>query len=173
MGVFDRQKTNTEPRWLGPSATTRTPLIPSISAARWLLVLVAAAGVYFFYGFVVPGADPFAAQLAALREADQSIPVLALQVQDMLWNDFNTHAGTNALSIAAMPSMHVGTAVLLALLGWRLNRAAGIALTVFAMLVMIGSVHLAWHYALDGYAGGLGAWIIWHACGRLVQRSAP
>ncbi|WP_342113813.1 phosphatase PAP2 family protein [Pseudoduganella sp. OTU4001] len=126
-----------------------------------------------FYGFVVPGADPFAAQLAALREADQSIPVLALQVQDMLWNDFNTHAGTNALSIAAMPSMHVGTAVLLALLGWRLNRAAGIALTVFAMLVMIGSVHLAWHYALDGYAGGLGAWIIWHACGRIVQRSAP
>ena len=54
MGVFDRQKTNTEPRWLGPSATIRTPLIPSISAARWLLVLVAAAGVYFFYGFVVP-----------------------------------------------------------------------------------------------------------------------
>ncbi len=54
--MFDRQKTNTEPRWLGPSATTRTPLIPSISAARWLLVLVAAAGVYFFYGFAGAGA---------------------------------------------------------------------------------------------------------------------
>ncbi|MGG7579794.1 AI-2E family transporter [Rhizobium sp. Nf11,1] len=54
MGVFDRQKTNHEPRWLGPSAPMRTPLIPSISAARWLLVLVAAAGVYFFYGFLVP-----------------------------------------------------------------------------------------------------------------------
>ncbi|MBX5134351.1 AI-2E family transporter [Rhizobium lentis] len=54
MGVFDRQKTNHEPRWLGPSAPTRTPLIPSISAARWLLVLVVAAGVYFFYGFLVP-----------------------------------------------------------------------------------------------------------------------
>lgn len=54
MGVFNRQKTNQEPRWLGPSAPTRTPLIPSISAARWLLILIAAAGVYFFYGFVVP-----------------------------------------------------------------------------------------------------------------------
>ncbi|WP_454849513.1 AI-2E family transporter [Rhizobium binxianense] len=54
MGVFNRQKTNHEPRWLGPSAPTRTPLIPSISAARWLLILIAAAGVYFFYGFVVP-----------------------------------------------------------------------------------------------------------------------
>ncbi|ABC90970.1 putative permease protein [Rhizobium etli CFN 42] len=52
--MFDRQKSNHEPRWLGPSAPTRTPLIPSISAARWLLVLVVAAGVYFFYGFLVP-----------------------------------------------------------------------------------------------------------------------
>ncbi|OHV22011.1 AI-2E family transporter [Rhizobium sp. RMa-01] len=54
MGVFDRQKSNHEPRWLGSSAPTRTPLIPSISAARWLLVLIVAAGVYFFYGFLVP-----------------------------------------------------------------------------------------------------------------------
>ncbi|MDC9813247.1 AI-2E family transporter [Rhizobium binxianense] len=54
MGVFDRQKSNHEPRWLGSSAQTRTPLIPSISAARWLLVLIVAAGVYFFYGFLVP-----------------------------------------------------------------------------------------------------------------------
>ncbi|ANL34390.1 AI-2E family transporter [Rhizobium phaseoli] len=54
MGVFDRQRSNHEPRWLGSSAPTRTPLIPSISAARWLLVLIVAAGVYFFYGFLVP-----------------------------------------------------------------------------------------------------------------------
>jgi predicted PurR-regulated permease PerM len=29
-------------------------LIPSISAARWLLILIAAAGIYFFYGFLIP-----------------------------------------------------------------------------------------------------------------------
>jgi predicted PurR-regulated permease PerM len=43
-----------ESRWIGPSSPARTPLIPSISAARWLLIMVVAAGVYFFYGFVVP-----------------------------------------------------------------------------------------------------------------------
>ncbi|WP_183900333.1 MULTISPECIES: AI-2E family transporter [Rhizobium] len=43
-----------ESRWIGPSSHARTPLIPSISAARWLLMLVVAAGVYFFYGFLVP-----------------------------------------------------------------------------------------------------------------------
>jgi len=43
-----------EPRWLGPVAPSRVALIPPISAARWLLVLVAIAGIYFFHGFVVP-----------------------------------------------------------------------------------------------------------------------
>jgi len=43
-----------EPRWLGPVAPSRIALIPPISAARWLLVLVAAAGIYFFHGFLVP-----------------------------------------------------------------------------------------------------------------------
>ena len=32
----------------------RSAVIPPLSAARWLLVLVVAAGVYFFYGFLVP-----------------------------------------------------------------------------------------------------------------------
>ncbi len=43
-----------EPRWLGPVAPSRVALIPPISAARWLLVLIAAAGIYFFHGFLVP-----------------------------------------------------------------------------------------------------------------------
>jgi predicted PurR-regulated permease PerM len=51
--MFDRQKSR-EPRWLGPSAPSRMALIPSISAARWLLILIAIAGIYFFYGFIVP-----------------------------------------------------------------------------------------------------------------------
>lgn len=42
------------PRWLGPVAPSRTALIPPISAARWLLILIVIAGIYFFHGFVVP-----------------------------------------------------------------------------------------------------------------------
>lgn len=43
-----------EPRWLGATAPARHALIPPLSLARWLLVLVIAAGVYFFHGFLVP-----------------------------------------------------------------------------------------------------------------------
>ncbi len=43
-----------EQRWLGPATPLRTALVPSVSAARWLLLLIVAAGIYFFYGFLVP-----------------------------------------------------------------------------------------------------------------------
>ncbi|TYR30662.1 AI-2E family transporter [Mesorhizobium microcysteis] len=43
-----------EQRWLGATAPSRIALIPPLSAARWLLVLVIAAGIYFFHGFLVP-----------------------------------------------------------------------------------------------------------------------
>ncbi|NLS05267.1 AI-2E family transporter [Rhizobium sp. P32RR-XVIII] len=54
MSLSNNKRLPGETRWLGPSAPTRTPLIPSISAARWLLILIVAAGVYFFHGFVIP-----------------------------------------------------------------------------------------------------------------------
>ena len=38
----------------GASAPTRAAVIAPLSAARWLLLLVIAAGVYFFHGFLVP-----------------------------------------------------------------------------------------------------------------------
>ena len=44
----------TEPRWLGPVSPNRIALISPISAARWLLIIVAAAAIYFFHGFMVP-----------------------------------------------------------------------------------------------------------------------
>jgi predicted PurR-regulated permease PerM len=43
-----------EPRLLGLSTPARIPLIPPLTAARWLLVLIVAAGIYFFNGFLVP-----------------------------------------------------------------------------------------------------------------------
>ena len=51
MTPTERQQ---EPRWLGSSAPSRIALIPQLSVARWLLVLIIAAGVYFFHGFLVP-----------------------------------------------------------------------------------------------------------------------
>lgn len=136
-----------------------------------LAMLFPSAGPCYF-GLMVDGANPYAGLMQYLHQADRDVPLLALRVQDLLWNDYLQHSNISGLSISAMPSMHVASAVLLALLGWRLNRACGIALTVFAVLILLGSVHLGWHYAVDGYVGAAGAIALWWAAGRLLQPRA-
>lgn len=60
----------------------------------------------------------------------------------------------------------------MALYGFRLGRAAGWTLAGFATVIGLGSVLLAWHYAVDGYAGALVAVACWAVAGRLVRRAA-
>ncbi|WP_411034574.1 AI-2E family transporter [Shinella sp. BYT-45] len=43
-----------EPRLLGAPRPSGAALISPISAARWLLVFIVLAGIYFFHGFLVP-----------------------------------------------------------------------------------------------------------------------
>lgn len=121
-----------------------------------------------YYGHL-HGSDPYAPLMAYLHEANQHFPIWALSVQDMLWQDYQSKGASSELGISAMPSMHVATAVLMALLGWRASRAAGLALSIFALLIMLGSVHLGWHYALDGYVGAAGAALVWQAVGRMLR----
>ncbi len=55
LGQFEREMPlQQEPRLFGRPASERSALIGPISAARWLLVFVLLAGVYFFHGFLVP-----------------------------------------------------------------------------------------------------------------------
>jgi membrane-associated phospholipid phosphatase len=84
-------------------------------------------------------------------------------VQDTLWQSY-TQGGLVA-GISAMPSMHNATALLLALVGARIDWRLGILLWIHCALIFIGSIHLAWHYAVDNYVG----WAIALACWWLAR----
>lgn len=102
---------------------------------------------------------------------NQGLPGLkALELQATLW--YNNSLGMQNLvsGISAMPSMHVSIAVLMALGGWGLNRTLGLLLTLYAAIIMIGSVHLAWHYAADGYVSIIGTLAIWYGTGAILKR---
>ena len=68
MNEMESRSPRREPRLLGLHTPTRIPLIPPVTAARWLLVLIVVAGIYFFHGFLVP-------VLAALVIAFASWPI--------------------------------------------------------------------------------------------------
>ena len=133
-------------------------------------VLFASAGPCFYGHF--HASDPYAPLMAYLHASHHHIPVWALTVQDMLWQGYQSGGSVGELGISAMPSMHVATSVLMTLVAWPIRRGAGIALAAFTVLIMLGSIHLGWHYALDGYVGAVGAIVIWQAVGLALRRNA-
>jgi hypothetical protein len=123
-----------------------------------------------FYGRLLPTeVDPYGPLMAWLNHANTTHTVYALTVMDELWKSYATGEGLFN-GISAMPSMHVGTSVIFVLLGFATGkRWVGWMLVAFASFIMLGSVHLGWHYALDGYLGAAIALFCWWLAGKLVD----
>lgn len=130
--------------------------------------LLSSAGPCYF-GRVTGLPDPFVPLMDYLRGVNESYSIWALGAQDMLWDNYLVRSVELGSGISAMPSMHVAVATLNAIVAWRTRRWFGIVMTVYALSIMIGSVHLAWHYAIDGYLGAAGMLVIWWATGRFVR----
>lgn len=122
-----------------------------------------------YYGRVTGLADVYAPLMAYLHAANESYPVWALAVQDNLWRHYQNLTAGAGSGISAMPSMHVATSTLFTLLGWRTHRVLGLAFTLFTGVILVGSVHLGWHYAIDGYAAIVGTCFVWWATGRALN----
>ena len=105
-----------------------------------------------------------------MHRLDQHAATGALSVvetQALLWNVHIHPNGINAIS--AFPSMHVASTVLMAIFAFSLSRLAGIVASIFVVAIMLGSVLLAWHYAVDGYVGAAIAATSWAMAGWLVR----
>jgi PAP2 superfamily len=125
-----------------------------------------------YYGRVTGLPDPFAPLMDYLRGANEVASVTALLIQDHLWQTYVDPSAGMWFGISAMPSLHVAVVFCYALLGFAINRRLGLALGLFTAIMLIGSVHLGWHYAIDGYAGILGTYVIWRGVGWFLGRPA-
>jgi hypothetical protein len=119
-----------------------------------------------FYGRLVAGENPYADLMNYLRVAQEVSPVWVLDTQQKLWTEYVTGQRVLGAGISAMPSLHIGISWLLALVGWRVRRWLGAALSFYCLVLLVSSVHLAWHYAIDGYAAIIATTIIWRVAGR-------
>lgn len=97
-------------------------------------------------------------------------PVWALDVQDSLWLNYLGREGGIGAGISAMPSMHVSVAMLMALASYQYNKKLGLLMWAYMIFIQIGSVHLAWHYAIDGYLSIILTLLIWKGCGWISHR---
>lgn len=77
--------------------------------------------------------------------------------------------GVTGGGISAMPSMHLAVVTLNALMLGSLDRRAGLLGWLYVAVILLGSVYLGWHYAIDGYASIAAVALIWGVTGRIFS----
>lgn len=134
-----------------------------------LAFLMPSAGPCFYEHFVGanPGYHDLMARLAGAQAATGAT-LTSLSNQATLLKLFQSDTLIVGGGISAMPSVHNGLAVLFALAAFRLNRTAGWILAAYAVFIWLGSIHLGWHYALDGLVAAGLTFGIWAVCGRIA-----
>lgn len=110
----------------------------------------------------------FAEQMAYLHQANERIPIVVLDVQAKLLNNYLINGPGHGLGITAMPSMHVAMAFLFFLGIRHVSPLAGRIFFGFFVLIWVASVHLGYHYALDGLVSVILTWAVWRASAALI-----
>jgi hypothetical protein len=146
--------------------------------AAWILLgvigawLTSSAGPCYAAQIGASSAGEFAPLMARLRHISDNHSILgAVMWQDMLWEAHDSRRYGFGMGISAMPSLHNAISVLYALALARFGRRYAVGGWLFALLIFIGSIHLGWHYAVDGIVAAAAMIPIWWACGRYLERS--
>jgi hypothetical protein len=130
-----------------------------------LAALLASVGPCYYGHVTASAVNPYAPMLDYLH----SIPTLeAVRIQEALWKAYINGTFMPLGGISAMPSMHVSIAVLLALVYRKVSPWLGFIFVLYAGVIQIGSVHLGWHYAIDGYLSAILTVTIWKAVSYLL-----
>ena len=112
-------------------------------------------------------ADHYAPLMAQLRQAGE---LRALVLQDYLYTTMGQESIGSGIS--AFPSIHVAMTSLLVIAVWnRFGASWQAALAVaFHLCILVGSVHLGWHYGVDGVASMIATAALWQGVGLLLRR---
>jgi membrane-associated phospholipid phosphatase len=104
-----------------------------------------------------------------LQTANQDYPLMVLDVQKTLLDWQQSGGSQLGRGISAMPSMHVSLAFLFFLMMRHVSPLAGRLFGVYFVIILIGSVHLGYHYAVDGYVSIIITGLIWKATGYFAK----
>lgn len=131
----------------------------------WILIGNIAAGYFFsagpvFYGNVTGDYDRFH-ELVNLAALSKGTAFSAFDIQSSLWGAYAANLVKLGTGISAFPSVHVSMATLLLLLGIQAGRTWAALGSLYLLIVMVGSVYLGWHYAVDGYFSIAATVVIW------------
>ncbi|MGX7873106.1 phosphatase PAP2 family protein [Mesorhizobium sp. ORM6] len=138
----------------------------------WIMIGLVMAAMFSsagpcYFSKIVPGTpSPYVDLMRYLNEVAAAYPLSSSLTKDFLWQVYVGNVDLPG-GISAMPSMHNAQAALFAAVAYSINRRLGHVMLAYVVLIFLGSIHLGWHYAVDGIVGAAAALAIWVACGKL------
>jgi hypothetical protein len=145
-------------------------------AAAWLLIGVVGALVFSSAGpcyadaIGAAAARDYAPLMVRLNAIHQTHFLTAVDWQQHLWKAHVGHHYGFGLGISAMPSMHNAVSFLYLLMARRATIVLRMTVYAFTAMIFVGSVHLGWHYAVDGLAAWATMAAIWYGTGLYLRR---
>jgi len=127
-----------------------------------LATLLSSVGPVFYSSFYE--SDRFAALALEIRSS--AFGGYMEMVTDYLLSTYQEGSSRLGTGISAMPSMHLAVVTLNALMISSLSRRLGIFAWAYVAIILLGSVYLGWHYAVDGYVSIAAVGAIWWSVGR-------
>ena len=130
-------------------------------------VLLSSVGPCFYEAFYQDAR--FAPLMTQLKAIDANDTLLALKSMNFLVGSVGKERF--GAGISAMPSLHVAIAFLCFLVAWEYGRHwwAKLLGAAFFGFILVGSVHLGWHYAVDGLVSIAVTGLIWWGTGWFVR----
>lgn len=144
--------------------------------AAWIVLGNVLAALFMsggpvYFGDITGDHARFAEQIRYLAFSD-GMENSSVKLQHTLWRFYaegRVHIGTG---ISAFPSLHVAMVTLFTLTAFEIDKRLGWLIGALALTIFLGSVHLGWHYAVDGYVSAAFVLAVWFGLRRVLKPAA-
>jgi len=110
--------------------------------------------------------------LSRFIESGADNPVPVVEVRDFLWNAYSHALPDIGTGISAFPSVHLAMATFGFWLIFEHSRRLGALAFAYLLSILVSSVYLGWHYAIDGYMS-ITVMTAFHFAARAVESRWP
>lgn len=131
---------------------------------------LSSVGPIYYASFYPHLENPYAEFLQILKSVHSTTELNVIKVSDVLVEYYRNDNVVNLNGISAMPSMHVAIMALVTCYASAWSYRLGLLSGVYTLLIMMGSVVLGWHYAIDGYVAVIVTVAVWFLIGLMLKK---